>query len=63
VYWLEDAGYPALIVPPTHVDPWRYDGEPKAHQKTLISLTHAAVEAGLGPLGLNLQLYSARACC
>ena len=23
VYWLEDAGYPAVIVPPTHVDPWR----------------------------------------
>jgi hypothetical protein len=23
VYWLEDAGYPAIIVPPTHVDPWR----------------------------------------
>src|SRR6185436_5917161 len=23
VYWLEDAGYPAIIIPPTHVDPWR----------------------------------------
>ena len=22
VYWLEDNGYPAIIVPPTHVDPW-----------------------------------------
>ncbi len=31
VYWLEDNGYPAIIVPPTHVDPWTYDGEPKAH--------------------------------
>jgi epoxyqueuosine reductase QueG len=58
VYWLEDAGYPALIVPPTHVDPWRYDGDPKKHQRTLISLPHAAVEAGLGTLGLNLQLLT-----
>jgi epoxyqueuosine reductase len=58
VYWLEDAGYPALIVPPTHVDPWRYDGDPKRHQSTLISLPHAAVEAGLGTLGLNLQLLT-----
>jgi epoxyqueuosine reductase len=58
VYWLEDAGYPALIVPPTHVDPWRYDGEPDRHRETLISLPHAAVEAGLGSLGLNLQLLT-----
>jgi len=58
VYWLEDAGYPALIVPPTHVDPWRYDGDPQKHRETLISLPHAAVEAGLGTLGLNLQLLT-----
>jgi epoxyqueuosine reductase QueG len=58
VYWLEDAGYPAIIVPPTHVDPWRYDGDPKKHRGTLISLPHAAVEAGLGTLGLNLQLLT-----
>jgi len=58
VYWLEDAGYPAIIVPPTHLDPWRYDGEPKKHLGTLISLPHAAVEAGLGSLGLNLQLLT-----
>jgi epoxyqueuosine reductase QueG len=58
VYWLEDAGYPALIVPPTHVDPWRYQGDPNKHQSTLISLPHAAVEAGLGTLGLNLQLLT-----
>ena len=58
VYWLEDAGYPALIVPPTHVDPWRYGGDPKQHQQTLLSLPHAAVEAGLGTLGLNLQLLT-----
>ncbi|HEX2567501.1 MAG TPA: hypothetical protein VHL85_11635 [Burkholderiales bacterium] len=58
VYWLEDAGYPAIIVPPTHVDPWRYGGDPAAHQKPLLSLPHAAVEAGLGTLGLNGQLLT-----
>jgi epoxyqueuosine reductase QueG len=58
VYWLEDAGYPAIIVPPTHVDPWRYDGDPKKHLDTLISMPHAAVQAGLGTLGLNLQLLT-----
>lgn len=58
VYWLEDNGYPSLIVPPTHVDPWRYDGNPREHQTTLLSLPHAAVEAGLGTLGLNLQLIT-----
>jgi len=58
VYWLEDRGYPAIIVPPTHVDPWRYNDDPKAHMTTLISLPHAAVEAGLGTLGLNQQLLT-----
>jgi epoxyqueuosine reductase len=58
VYWLEDAGYPALIAPPTHVDPWRYDGDPAKHRETLLSLPHAAVEAGIGTLGLNLQLLT-----
>ncbi|MBI3707139.1 MAG: hypothetical protein HY246_05610 [Proteobacteria bacterium] len=58
VFWLEDNGYPAIIVPPTHVDPWRYDDDPHQHQTTLLSLPHAAVEAGLGTLGLNLQLLT-----
>jgi ferredoxin len=58
VYWLEDAGYPAIIVPPTHVDAWRYDGDPARHRETLLSLPHAAVEAGLGTLGLNQQLLT-----
>jgi epoxyqueuosine reductase len=58
VYWLEDAGYPAIIVPPTHVDPWRYEGDPGRHQEPLLSLPHAAVEAGLGTLGLNGQLLT-----
>lgn len=56
--WLEDMGYPALIVPPTHVDPWRYDGDPAKHLGPLLSAEHAAVEAGLGTLGLNLQLIT-----
>ena len=58
VLWLEDEGYPALIVPPTHVDPWRYQGDPSEHQKPLLSMNHAAVEAGLGTLGLNMQLLT-----
>lgn len=58
VYWIEDAGYPAVIVPPTHVDPWRYEGDPREHLGTLLSLPHAAVEAGLGTLGLNLQIIT-----
>jgi epoxyqueuosine reductase len=58
VYWLEDNGYPAIIVPPTHVDPWTYDGDPDQQLDTLLSLPHAAVEAGLGTLGLNLQLLT-----
>jgi epoxyqueuosine reductase len=58
VYWLEDKGYPAIIIPPSHVDPWRYQADPTAHMATILSLTHAAVEAGLGTLGLNLQLLT-----
>ncbi len=58
VYWLEDHGYPAIVIPPTHTDPWRYAGDPDRHRETLLSLSHAAVEAGLGTLGLNLQLLT-----
>ena len=58
VYWLEDMGYPAIIIPPTHVDPWAYRNDPVEHMTTLLSLNHAAVEAGLGTLGLNLQLLT-----
>lgn len=58
VLWLEDQGYPALIIPPTHVDPWRYRGDPDAHMGTIMSLTHAAVEAGMGTLGLASQLLT-----
>ena len=58
VLWLEDQGYPALTIPPTHVDPWTYHGEPDAPLGTILSLTHAAVEAGLGTFGLNQQLLT-----
>ena len=58
VYWLEDMGYPGIIIPPTHVDPWAYQNDPGEHLNTLLSLNHAAVEAGLGTLGLNLQLLT-----
>jgi epoxyqueuosine reductase len=58
VYWLEDCGYPAVIVPPTHVDPSQYRDDPGEHLEPLLSLPHAAVEAGLGTLGLNLQLLT-----
>jgi epoxyqueuosine reductase QueG len=58
VYWLEDKGYPAVVIPPTHVDPWLYQNDPHAHLPNILSLTHAAVEAGLGTLGLNLQLLT-----
>src|SRR3954471_8531264 len=42
VYWLEDKGYPAIIVPPTHVDPWTYSNNPDRHLPGLLSLPHAA---------------------
>ena len=58
VYWLEDCGYPALIVPPTHIRPTDYKDDPEAHLEPMVSLPHAAVEAGLGTLGLNLQLLT-----
>lgn len=58
VLWLEDHGYPAVIVPPTHVNPWEYNGNPADHIPNLLSLPHAAVEAGLGTLGLGLQLLT-----
>jgi len=58
VLWLEDNGYPALTLPPTHVDPWSYKGDPEAPLGPILSMSHAAVEAGLGTLGLNQQLLT-----
>jgi epoxyqueuosine reductase QueG len=56
VYFLEDQGFPAITVPPFHFDPRQYDrsGDTRAP----LSLVHAAVEAGLGTLGLNLMLLT-----
>ncbi len=56
--WLECCGYPALIIPPTHVDPWLYFDDPAEHLTPLLSASHAAVEAGLGTFGLNGQLLT-----
>lgn len=56
VYFLEDHGFPAITVPPTHVDPHQYD--PDGDSRGPLSLPHAAVEAGLGTLGLNLMLLT-----
>jgi ferredoxin len=56
VYFLEDAGFPSITVPPVHFDPRHYD--PKGNTRGPLSLAHAAVEAGLGTLGLNLMLLT-----
>lgn len=58
VYWLEECGYPAIVIPPTHVTPGSYRNDPQEHLEPLLSLPRAAVEAGLGTLGLNLQLLT-----
>ena len=56
VYFLEEHGYPSLTVPPMHFDPRHYDA--KGDTRGPLSLPHAAVEAGLGTLGLNLMLLT-----
>ncbi len=56
IYFLEDHGYPAITVPPMHFDPHNYD--PDGDSRGPLSLPHAAVEAGLGTLGLNLMLLT-----
>lgn len=56
VYFLEEAGFPAITVPPAHFDPRQYDRG--GNTRGPLSLPHAAVEAGLGTLGLNLMLLT-----
>jgi len=56
VYFLEDHGHAALTVPPVHTDPRLYDRA--GDTRGPLSLPHAAVEAGLGTLGLNLMLLT-----
>lgn len=58
VYWLDELGHPSLAIPPTFLDPTRYDGTAGKPPAELLSARHAAVEAGLGTLGLNLQLLT-----
>ncbi len=60
VYFLEDeAGYPALIIPPVHTDAVsNYGAYMEGGAYGALSLVHAAVEAGLGTLGLNLMLLT-----
>ncbi|MCS6925405.1 MAG: hypothetical protein NZ578_05830 [Candidatus Binatia bacterium] len=60
VYFLEDeAGYPALIIPPVHTDATlNYRAYMEGGTYGALSLVHAAVEAGLGTLGLNLMLLT-----
>jgi epoxyqueuosine reductase QueG len=60
VYFLEDeAGYPALIIPPVHTDAARnFAAYMEGGTYGALSLVHAAVEAGLGTLGLNLMLLT-----
>ncbi|MBI3090966.1 MAG: epoxyqueuosine reductase [Candidatus Tectomicrobia bacterium] len=55
VIFLEDHGYPAITVPAVHTM-W----EMRQGLYGPLSLRHAAVEAGLGTLGLNLQLLTPR---
>jgi epoxyqueuosine reductase QueG len=56
VYFLEEHGHPSITVPPAHFDARHYD--PKGDTRGPLSLAHAAVEAGLGTLGLNLMLLT-----
>ncbi len=60
VYFLEDeGGEPALIIPPVHTDATRnYRAYTEGGTYGALSLVHAAVEAGLGTLGLNLMLLT-----
>ncbi len=60
VYFLEDDwGYPALIIPPVHTDAAQnYQYAMEGGGYGALSLVHAAVEAGLGTLGLNLMLLT-----
>ena len=56
LYWLEDRGGSGMVVPRAVENPLgdRSDGRSPA----TLSLEHGAVEAGLGTLGLNLQLLT-----
>ncbi|MFB6354655.1 MAG: hypothetical protein ABEJ92_11290 [Halobacteriales archaeon] len=54
VYFIEDHGHPSIMVPVQAARSKLYDGMDEGP----LSLPHVAVEAGLGTLGLNLQLLT-----
>ena len=58
VFWMEDNGAPALMVPYHHVDPLKFTKGQDTQATHPLSAEHAAVEAGLGTLGLNHQLIT-----
>ena len=58
VFWMEDNGVPALLVPYHHVDPLKFEKGKDTQATHPLSAEHAAVEAGLGTLGLNHQLIT-----
>ncbi len=58
VFWMEDNGAPALLVPYHHVDPLKFAKGKDTQATHPLSAEHAAVEAGLGTLGLNRQLIT-----
>jgi epoxyqueuosine reductase len=58
VFWMEDNGAPALMVPYHHVDPLKFIKGQDTQATHPLSAEHAAVEAGLGTLGLNHQLIT-----
>jgi len=58
VFWLEDNGCPAIIVPCQHIIPSRSQQDIPGGAKNPLSAVHAAIEAGLGTLGLNHQLIT-----
>jgi len=58
VFWLEDNGVPGLLVPYHHVDPLKFKKGKDTQATHPLSAEHAAVEAGLGTLGLNHQLIT-----
>jgi len=58
VFWMEDNGAPALLVPYHHVDPLKFEKGKDTQATHPLSAEHAAVEAGLGTLGLNYQLIT-----
>ena len=58
VTWLEDRGAPVVIISPPDVDRNRWGGEGADFQTAAEAMAQTAVKAGLGTLGLNLQLLT-----